>query len=359
MGPGPVKKSGSKNGSQNPLSSGGHGSSYAGSTQVGTDPPSSPTAVTEGSRISGEGWNLKRYQREDEGLWGIDFHAPGQRFKEAIGKAGEAASRLIESRLTRSDGGVDLNPGTYYGGRNPPVNDLHPPVVSTQPTSRDETRWMLQPPPSAKIMEGKERVVRNRADSNGSSRSRRGVGEPLSRQVTGKLVDAKFQSRESFFDRPASPRWIKTPTSAKARASRFDRNRSLSPGSSSEEEGTRVHRKRRPQPIPTSAVDSDCSLETPQLPSGYSSAPPRSESKRPSLPTILSSSRVVPQEISFPSTNNTELDTPLNRLSPNANSMPATIWSGESGKFPGSNYKFPRPVSRDADRENQGPLAST
>lgn len=363
MGPGPMKKSGSKNGSQNPLScSGGQGSSYAGSTAMGTDAPSSPTAV-DGSRISGEGWNTKRYQREDEGLWGIDFHAPSQRFKEAIAKAGESASRLLESKLSRSgDGAMDSGPeksGTYYGGRNPPVNDLHPPVVSTQPSSRDEARWMLQPPPSAKIMEGKERVVRNRADSNGSSRSRRGADEPLSRQVTGKLVDAKLQSGELYPDRPSSSRKIKTPTTIRPRGPRYDRNRSPSPHSSSEEE-TRIRRKRRPQPIPVSGGDSDDSLDSPQPRLGYSSVPARSESKRPSMPTIMSSSRTVHQEISMTSTSNTELDTPLNRLSPNANSMPATIWSGES-KFPGDSYRFPRPASRDGkvETENQRPLAST
>ena len=43
----------------------------------------------------------------------------------------------------------------YYIPRMPPVNDLHPPVASG-PKSRAEVRWMLQPPPSAKVMEGKE-----------------------------------------------------------------------------------------------------------------------------------------------------------------------------------------------------------
>jgi hypothetical protein len=68
MGPGPPKnkdKSGSKNASQRALNTAGQGSSYAGSTAMSSDPPSSPTAVTEGSRVSGEGWNRKRYQRED------------------------------------------------------------------------------------------------------------------------------------------------------------------------------------------------------------------------------------------------------------------------------------------------------
>jgi hypothetical protein len=44
-------------------------------------------------------------------------------------------------------------------------------VVSSQPANRSATRWMLQPPPSAKIMNGKERAVeslRSRSDSGNS-----------------------------------------------------------------------------------------------------------------------------------------------------------------------------------------------
>jgi hypothetical protein len=184
MGPGPPKnkdKGGSKNASQRALNTAGQGSSYAGSTAMSSDPPSSPTAVTEGSRISGEGWNRKRYQREDEALWGHDFPGPGQRIMDAIAKAGSSAGRLLEGRLSKSGGKEEENPAAYYLGRNPPVNDLHPPVVSTAPSSRDETRWMLQPPPSAKVMEGKERANRSRAGSNGSSR-KAGDGTPLSRR---------------------------------------------------------------------------------------------------------------------------------------------------------------------------------
>jgi hypothetical protein len=73
MGPGPPpqKNKGGKNcnGSQRALNAAGNGSIYAGSTAMSSETPSSSTAVTEGSRISGEGWNFKRYQREDEALW--------------------------------------------------------------------------------------------------------------------------------------------------------------------------------------------------------------------------------------------------------------------------------------------------
>ena len=119
---------------------------------------------------SGEDWNRRRYQREDEYLWGngnICEDQPGDKH--------------------------------YYIARNPAVNDLHPPVVSTQPTHRNETRWMLQPPPSARVMEGKERAYnRPRSGtgesdgSNGSSRRQLGLG----RQLGERMMEGKRQRGE-------------------------------------------------------------------------------------------------------------------------------------------------------------------
>ncbi|RKF54242.1 hypothetical protein GcM3_211013 [Golovinomyces cichoracearum] len=201
MGPGNPKKNdrgASRNITRRATDSPGQESVSGGSTTLKSEAPSSPTAVTEGSRISGDGWNIQRYQREDEDLWGYDAPKPGQIIMDAVVKAGCAAGRLLEGSLSIIGGVKEEtekeNPPKYYM-RNPPVNDLHPPIVSTAPTSIAETRWMIQPPPSAKVMEGKERVTRSRASSNGSSW--KGVDSvPLSRQVVERLVDAKI-NRES------------------------------------------------------------------------------------------------------------------------------------------------------------------
>lgn len=81
-------------------------------------------------------WRSMRYQREDEPLWGQQVRG------SSIGFSGR--------------GRADPNePSKYDAARVPPVNDLHPPIVSG-PSSRADTRWMLQPPPSAKVMAGKE-----------------------------------------------------------------------------------------------------------------------------------------------------------------------------------------------------------
>jgi hypothetical protein len=376
MGPGPPKnkdKGGSKNASQRALNTAGQGSSYAGSTAMSSDPPSSPTAVTEGSRISGEGWNRKRYQREDEPLWGLDF--PGQRIMDAIAKAGSSAGRLLEGRLSKSGGKEEENPAAYYLGRNPPVNDLHPPVVSTAPSSRGETRWMLQPPPSAKVMEGKERANRSRAGSNGSSR-KGGDGTPLSRQITERLVDAKLQRGETpshLEGRSLSSRAgdrLKTPTSSQSQAQGHDRSRSPSAESSGSSESV-IRRKRKPPPISvsSSARSSRDTIEHIPIPSNL--PPPslarttemREQPARPALSTIVSSSNIVPQtkgdvgvqplrELSTNSAANIRDPSPSQRLSPNANAMPATIPSVES-KFPeASTFRFPRSATENTDPGN-------
>ncbi|KAL4809482.1 hypothetical protein BDV18DRAFT_132168 [Aspergillus unguis] len=101
---------------------------------------SSQRMTKMGSRHLGDRWNrMRRYQREDEPLWGEELEVKGS----SVGIGGQAK---VDARA----------PSKYCIPRVPPVNDLHPPIVSG-PRSRAETRWMLQPPPSARVMSGKER----------------------------------------------------------------------------------------------------------------------------------------------------------------------------------------------------------
>ena len=366
MGPGPPKKKADKNSSQRGLTTAGPGSSYANSSTMSTDAASSPTAV-EGSRISGEGWNLKRYQREDEALWGHDTHGPGQRILDAISRAGSTAGRLLEERLNsrKTPTMVEEEPPKYYLAKNPPVNDLHPPVVSTQPASRDETRWMLQPPPSAKVMEGKERVVRSRATSNGSSR-KGADGSPLSRQVTEKLVDAKLQRGEMPYlevGRVSSRPESKSKSLNRPRGQRHERNETPDSIHSSDSSESSTRRRARPPRIsvsPAAMISRDNIENIPIQVPAPAATEMRERVTRPTLPTIPSSSNPVPhmkkssnnhlplREVSPRSSNsamNSRDPSPTSRLSPNANSMPATIPSVES-KFPGAqSFVFPKPTA--------------
>lgn len=179
LGPGPPPKKERKPGNRRDLNSAGQNSSNGSSTVVGA-PSEEALEGTEG-RTSGEGWNRKRYQRDDELLWGLDESEddPGRM---------PGLSRTITTR----------SGSNYYVARNPAVNDLHPPVVSSHPTHRRETKWMLQPPPSAKIMEGKEKANRSRSGSGGSNgSSKRNVDSTsLGRQIGERSVEEKVKRGE-------------------------------------------------------------------------------------------------------------------------------------------------------------------
>ena len=137
------------------------------------------------ARASGEGWNRKRYQREDEVLWGHEL-------QEEDGNDPSAA-RLRSTTSSSS--------GNYYYPISPAVNDLHPPTISTLPANKSQMKWMLQPPPSAKIMAGKEPAAsgssRSRSDSGGSKGSSLRRGESsLGKLVGEKLMEEKRKRGE-------------------------------------------------------------------------------------------------------------------------------------------------------------------
>ena len=191
LGPGPPQRKANRDGKGKPkisreLRTGGVGSS------TGTGTSSADTIVGEEGgdmiRYSGEGWNKRRYQREDEIL------------------SGKEEGKLVGMSSVSTSGSGSAS---YYQARNPAVNDLHPPVVSTQPAHRSETQWMLQPPPRAKIMEGKERANtpnRSRSGSGASKDSRISGKKPesLGRQVGERLMDLKLKRGELPTTAPSS-----------------------------------------------------------------------------------------------------------------------------------------------------------
>ncbi|KAF2630969.1 hypothetical protein BU25DRAFT_385681 [Macroventuria anomochaeta] len=122
-------------------------------------------------------WNLKRYQREDEDLWGLD-EAPIPVQQTTSGSSSSGLGSVLGYKMSRP--GTSRS-GSYYSARAPPVNDLHPPVVSLPSPDVADNRWMLQPPPKASVMAGKERAThRSRSGSGASSR----VELSLQRQVS-------------------------------------------------------------------------------------------------------------------------------------------------------------------------------
>ncbi|KAI4164628.1 MAG: hypothetical protein LQ342_001602 [Letrouitia transgressa] len=229
------------------------------------------TIEEQASRRSGEGWNLQRYQREDELLWGFD---------------------------SCDDGEVHQG-GRYYIARNPGINDLHPPIVSTQPAHKSEMQWMLQPPPSAKVMEGKERANRSRSGSGGSSR--RGAELALGKQIGGRLMEEKRRKAHAAGDpSPAMSRASTRESNISNKGQRHDREiptrQSTESNKSSYSSINDKSKKRKhaapPQPPPLFIPGTAVSSPAPAF------LPPQ----RPPLHTIPSSTLQSPKPPNSPST---------------------------------------------------------
>ncbi|ETS86721.1 hypothetical protein PFICI_00549 [Pestalotiopsis fici W106-1] len=310
MGPSlPSKKSTqtSKNTSQRALNSAGRDSRSTtdssiavGMTHIG----SSPTVVPEDtdstlSKTWSDDWNKKRYQREDEELWGRgEFSQAGHRLMDAIKHAGTSAGRMLDAleALAKEPKEVtDADRVDFYApARHPPVNDYHPPIVSQRPKNKNAAKWMLQPPPSAKVMEGKVPV--SRSASQASRRTVASNGPPLGRQVQEKMIDAKLRSGELpteieliLASRTISNQRRNTSSSRGALSQRSARSRSLSLESSdlSDELMKQKRRSRVRTPV-TPDIDSSDDEEF-YRGSPISDRQSTRAARRPKLQTIKSS----------------------------------------------------------------------
>ncbi|KAF4990025.1 hypothetical protein FGRMN_8726 [Fusarium graminum] len=298
MGPALPKKSASKNSSQRGLTSqGGESSALSVSEQTvqggsRIDFGASNSVIAEEDSIS-DGWNRGHgYQREDEELWGR------QKFMDAITKARDSAGRLIESTLGLEKDVTEQQRHDFYFPQNPPVNEYHPPVVSSKIPSRTAHQWMLQPPPSAKVMEGKVPV--SRAGSSGSKSSGRTlVGDDiqLGRLVHEKIFMEKLKKEnsnpteteliESLFLNRTSPSLSKNRT----------RSLSFETSDDSRDSGF-AKRKTRLRPVAAppgyeSSDDSDSDVPMPYSQSAMNLGTRRTPSgahaaRRPKLETIMS-----------------------------------------------------------------------
>lgn len=169
LGPGPPQKKSSKESKgnnyqqqQRRLITAGTGSSLGSATSHGDGSASTMTMVGGGGGSSLERTSVQdryheRHQREDEVLWGYGGYAHLEGRPDSVrGVGGKARAR-----------GTTSPEAYHHVKRNPPVNELHPPIVSTQPTTRSESRWMLQPPPSARVMSGKAWASRVQSGKSG------------------------------------------------------------------------------------------------------------------------------------------------------------------------------------------------
>ncbi|KAF3344926.1 hypothetical protein VD0002_g9447 [Verticillium dahliae] len=279
IGPKLPKKTGHKNSSQRGLhsagTSAGRDSTSASLTATSsnlehsTTGRTSPTIIPEddGTRISGDGWNKTRYQREDEELWGGDLSKMGHKLVDNIVKAGNSAGRMIKGELSKERQVTEEERRDFYfTPKNPPVNEYHPPIVGSTPVHKNALQWMLQPPPTAKLMEGRVPVSRAKSSSSVASRgsraskaSRAATTEdtPLGRIVREKALQEKLRKQETpseteLIDALIGSRSRQTLVSTRGRSMR---SRSLSlesemysePSTDSELVERRKHARRQPK----------------------------------------------------------------------------------------------------------------
>ncbi|CAN8099275.1 unnamed protein product [Discula destructiva] len=280
-------------------------------------------------------WNRERYDREDEELWGSHvYNKAGQRIRDVITKGKDTAGRLFDASRTPRDRDRDREiteeerVNFYTAPRNPPVNDYHPPVVSARPASKHEYRWMLQPPPSAKVMEGKVPVNRSGSLSSATSRrtnrtiaaslaSKEELG--LSRLVSEKIVQDKIRNGQ----RPNGPNGTDLsvnsarPQSRRTRTNstmgsipgshRSTRSRSNTTGSESSDNvfdrrmKRREERRKAAEAAAGSEADDDTECEG-RGGTGAAHATERRAIRRPHLQTIASSNLSSPKSESSDAT---------------------------------------------------------
>lgn len=225
MGPGPPPRRARRTntGASRAITTAGTQSSVVSKAGSSIEAERANTLRLSDDTLEDDNWNRKRYQREDEDLWGLE-EAPIPLQHMSSGSSGGMTSFSLRRPETARS-------ANYYPGRAPPVNELHPPVVSNPSPDPAENRWMLQPPPKASVMAGKERASnRSRSGSGASSR----VELSLQRQLSTKQVMYKLERGET----PELPS--------------ISRNSSYSNIIS----GQRHDRSRTPQPRPPSAASS-------------------------------------------------------------------------------------------------------
>jgi len=299
LGPSLPKKSASKNSSQRGLNSSGKDSDVPSVSECTNVANSSVNFGDSSTFVPGsdgglsDDWNRKRgYQREDEELWG---QWSGHRIMDAFSKAKDSTARLFEGRgVAEKEVTEQARRDFYFSPKNPPINDYHPPVVSSKLPHRDAHRWMLQPPPPAKVMEGKVPVSRNVSSGSKSS----GMTNPseegnIGRRVQEKLMRERMQRGEGT---PTEEELIDSLFSRSGRSLSFNRSRSMSLDGVDESVELAFERRQKARAKPKAAppgADSDDEDEVPSTPSrtskhlnGHSGS--ARVAQRPKLETIAS-----------------------------------------------------------------------
>ena len=239
---------------------------------------------------SAQSW--RHHQRADEELWGS-----------------EAADLPLESHRdgpTIPPKARTANASRYRSYRNPAVNDLHPAIV-TRVTSRNDVAWMLQPPPVADVMSGKQRPSRSGSASGSIPRPTSFGSAHLSTQGSRRTRDGRLLSSRGSpatnLSRETSSRSANNPTGQRHDRDHVDgaKNTTTDKDLAKPAVKRRIH---RPAPLVLDAQGSEDSTVTVihnssaalETSTALRKPHPRKLASRPQLSTILSDN-TAPAEI--------------------------------------------------------------
>ena len=181
---------------------------------------------------------------------------------------------------------------SYSAHRNPQVNDLHPATV-TKIASREEAKWLMAPPPTADVMSGKERALRSRSDSGGSSRLSARSAVPLSREVTQRMMERRLKGGEIALT-PTLSRESTSQTSTVPKGQRHDRSTTDEIDFALEDSPSN-RSKRRPSPVQIQVSEDSAQSDVTVIRSPDLVPQPiraRKVASKPQLSTIASDSLV-------------------------------------------------------------------
>jgi hypothetical protein len=206
--------------------------------------------------LGGHSWNKKRYHRPDEEFVEADDEEEEDMESKAVARRGSLGGI--------SGWTISKPEATYYSARAPPVNDLHPPVVSTPPSHWKDRSWMKAPPPSAKFMQGKKGVTNLSRTGSKVTIKNEGLTTDVTLAPSPALQPQSGNVKSNTLELPEGTVSRKTSSRLSTRGERIDSvtaQQQSTPTKSSLDAPLRGRRRSRPPPvrIDSSSDESDFS----------------------------------------------------------------------------------------------------
>lgn len=258
LGPGPVKKGRKRTNTKN-----SHETSSSGTLAPSEHAGGSLRNLIGDSKKRPMFWNFNRFQRPDEEYTYVDspeevvYLPPGLIRK---GSSVGVGAWVVDTQQPPSQPKRVYTPTSNMA----PVNELHPPVVSSMPAKKEDRAWMTAPPPSSAFMHGKKAATtRSRSGSGNSSLQNQGSDAHLNRYVGQKLMEEKLRSGgQDIVDveiRPSSRHVSRMPS---CDTSVMQRNNSTSPFRLVREKTPTLPMRAREKRPPALRFDSNRSAES-------------------------------------------------------------------------------------------------